>query len=125
MGSKEPDTTERLSTQHALSQAEATRGKGVVRALGSSLSGEAARRTYMMRARSLSPVRICDLVDYSSIGSSVHGILQARILERIALSSSRGSSQPRVRTRISYVSCFGGRVLYHHHLGSPYIWSWV
>ena len=36
-------------------------------------------------------------------GSSVHGILQARILERAAVPSSRGSSQPRGRTRVSYV----------------------
>ena len=34
----------------------------------------------------------CDLVDCSPPGSSVHGISQARILERVAVSSSRGSS---------------------------------
>ena len=39
--------------------------------------------------------RLCDPVDAGPIGSSVHGILQARILEWGALSSSRGSSQPR------------------------------
>ena len=37
-------------------------------------------------------------------GSSVHGILQARILERAAMASSRGSSQPRGQTPISSVS---------------------
>ena len=53
-------------------------------------------------------------------GSSVHWILQARILEWIAMPSSRGSSQPRDRTFISYVSCLGRWVLYHyHHLVSP------
>ena len=36
-------------------------------------------------------------------GSSVHGILQARILERVAISSSRGSSRPRDPTRVSWV----------------------
>ena len=36
------------------------------------------------------------LLDYSPPGSSVHGILQARILKWVAISSSRGSSQPRV-----------------------------
>ena len=46
-------------------------------------------------------------------GSSVHGILQARILEQIAVSSSRGSSSPGDWTRISCVSCIGRRVLYH------------
>ena len=39
---------------------------------------------------------LCDLVDCSPPGSSVHGILQARILAWIAISFSRGSSQPRV-----------------------------
>ena len=38
-------------------------------------------------------------------GSSVHGILQARILEWVAISFSRGSSQPRDWTRVSCVSC--------------------
>ena len=37
-----------------------------------------------------------------------HGILQARILEWIAMLSSRGSSQPRDLTEVSYVSCFAG-----------------
>ena len=44
--------------------------------------------------------------DCSPPGSSVHGILQARILEWVAISFSRGSSQPRDRTQ---VSCIGGR----------------
>ena len=43
----------------------------------------------------------CDPMDCSQPGSSVHGIFQARILERVAISSSRGSSQPRDRTLIS------------------------
>ena len=47
------------------------------------------------------------------------GILQARILEWIVTSSSRGPSPPRDQTQISYVSCFGSQVLYRqHHLGS-------
>ena len=48
-----------------------------------------------------------DLIDYSVPGSSVHGILQARILEWVAISFSRGSSQPRDQNHISYVSCIG------------------
>ena len=53
-------------------------------------------------------------------GSSVHGILQARILEWAAISFSRGSSQPWDRTCVSYISCVGRRALYHqHHPGSP------
>ena len=37
----------------------------------------------------------CDPMDHSPTGSSVHGVFQARILELVAISSSRGSSQPR------------------------------
>ena len=46
-----------------------------------------------------------------SVGSSVHGLLQARILEWVVISSSRGSSRPRDRTCISGVSCSGRWVL--------------
>ena len=38
---------------------------------------------------------LCNPMDCSPPGSSVHGILQARILEWVAMPSSRGSSQPR------------------------------
>ena len=52
-------------------------------------------------------------------GSSVHGILQARILEWVAVPSSRGSSQPSFQTCVSNVSCIDRWVLYrYHHLGS-------
>ena len=44
--------------------------------------------------------------------SSVHGILQARTLEWVAMPSSRGSSQPRDQIRVSYVSSLGRWVLY-------------
>ena len=56
---------------------------------------------------------LCDPKDCSSPGSSVHGILQARILEWIAMPSSRGSSRPRDWGRASYVSCIDRQVLYH------------
>ena len=54
-----------------------------------------------------------DPMDGSPPGSSVHGSLQARILERVPMPSSRGSSRPRDLTRISYVTCIARRVLYH------------
>ena len=38
----------------------------------------------------------CDLMDYSPLGSSVYGVPQARILKRVAISFSRGSSRPSV-----------------------------
>ena len=63
---------------------------------------------------------LCDPVDCSLSGSSVHGLLQARILERVAMTSFRGSSRSRDQIRVSYISCIGRQVLYHqHHLGSP------
>ena len=49
----------------------------------------------------------------SPTGSSVHGILQARTLEWVAMLSSRGSSWSRDWTCGSYVSCIGRWVLYH------------
>ena len=48
----------------------------------------------------------CDFMGGSLPGSSVHGILQARILERVAISFSRGSSRPRNQT---FISCMAGR----------------
>ena len=56
---------------------------------------------------------LCDPMDYSPPGSSVHGVLQARILEWVAMPSSRASSRPRDQTHVSYISCIGRRVLYH------------
>ena len=52
-------------------------------------------------------------IERSPPGSSVHGILQARIREWVAIISSRGSSRPRDGTCLSCVSCIGRRVLYH------------
>ena len=47
---------------------------------------------------------LCDPMDCSLSGSSVHGIFQARVLEWIAISSSRGSSRPKNRTRVSRIA---------------------
>ena len=46
-------------------------------------------------------VRLCDYMNYNPPGSSVHGILQARKLEWVAMPTSRGSSPPRDRSLIS------------------------
>ena len=46
---------------------------------------------------------ICDPVDCSPQNSSVHGILQARILEWVAMPFSRESSQPRDQTLVSHI----------------------
>ena len=55
---------------------------------------------------SLSCVWLCDAMDCSPPGSSIHGIFQARVLEWVAIFFSRRSSRPRDRTR---VSCIPGR----------------
>ena len=61
---------------------------------------------------------LCNLMGYSPPGSSVHGILQARILEWVVIPFPRRSSQFKSRTRILYVPCVGRWVLYHkRHLG--------
>ena len=52
---------------------------------------------------------LCDPTDCSPPGSSDHGILQARILKWVAMPSSRGSSQPRDKTILSYISCMKRR----------------
>ena len=46
---------------------------------------------------------LCNPMDCSLPGSSVHGIFQAIVLEWIAISFSRGSSQPRAQTRVSRI----------------------
>ena len=60
----------------------------------------------MLYSRSLLVIHLkySDCIDYSPPGSSVHGILQARILEWVAMPSSRGSSWPRDQTCISCIA---------------------
>ena len=70
-----------------------------------------------MRVKSLqSCLTLSDPMYCSPPGSSVHGILQARVLGRVSVPSFRGSSQPR---DLTHVSCIGKQGLYHScHLGS-------
>ena len=56
-------------------------------------------------------------MDCGTPGSSVHGILQARVLEWVAISFSRGSSRPGDRTCVSCDSCIGRQVLYQYTTG--------
>ena len=63
-------------------------------------------------------VRLCDPVDCSPSGSSVHGVSQARIPEWVAISSSRGSPRPKNGTCICLLH--GQQVLHCCcQLGSP------
>ena len=54
---------------------------------------------------------LCNSMDYGLPGSSVYGIFQARILERVAISHSRGSFQPRDQIYVSCFFCIGRRIL--------------
>ena len=47
---------------------------------------------------------LCDTLGYSLLGSSLHGILQAGILEWVAISFSRGSSRTRDQTLVSRIA---------------------
>ena len=60
----------------------------------------------------------CNPMDCSLSRSSIHGILQARVLEWVAISFSRGSSWPRDQTRVSHI--VGRRFTEAYHQGSPY-----
>ena len=77
---------------------------------------------------------LCNPMNCSPPASSARGILQARILEWVSISSSRGFAQPRVQTQVSCISCIGRQVLYHwYHLASPLFtiprlycgWNWI
>ena len=83
--------------------------------------GVCSRLSMYMCAKLLqSCLTLCNPMDCTLPGSSVHGFLQARILEWVAFILSRGFSWPRDQTCISYISCIGRRVLYlYSHLGSP------
>ena len=56
---------------------------------------------------------LCDFMDCSLPASSVHGLLQARMLEWFVISFSRGSFQPRDQTHVSCSFCIGRWILYH------------
>ena len=50
-----------------------------------------------------SSLTLCDPMDCSLPGSSIHGIFQARELESVAIAFSRGSSRPKDRTQVSHI----------------------
>ena len=57
-----------------------------------------------VKVKSFSCLTLCDPMDCSLSGSSIHGIFQARVLEWIAISFSRGSSLPRNQTWVSLIA---------------------
>ena len=79
-----------------------------------------SRNWYMALKRKVSVAQscltLCNPMDFSPPGSSVHGIFKARILEWVAISFFRESSQPRDWTPVCCVfrvSCIGRKILYH------------
>ena len=68
---------------------------------------------------------LCDPMDCSLPGSSVHGISQVRILEWFAISSSRGSSQPRVWTLTPAALALAGRFFTTELPGKPLKPNWL
>ena len=58
-------------------------------------------------------IAIWDPMDWGLPSSSVHGVLQARILEWVAITYSRGSSRPRDQIHVSCISCTGRWIIYH------------
>ena len=70
------------------------------RPLGCILVPEMKGKVLVAQARGA----LCHPVDCSPPGSSSHGILQARVLEWVAISFCRGSSQPRDRTLVSHIA---------------------
>ena len=63
---------------------------------------------------------LCDPIDFSLSGSSVHGIVQASVLEWIAVPFSKGSSQPRDRTQVSRIA---GRFLTIWTTREAHLWT--
>ena len=66
------------------------------------------QETILRRALLLAHIRL-----FETPGPSVHGVFQARILEWVAISPSRGSSWSRDRTCVSWITCIGRWVLYY------------
>ena len=77
--------------------------------------------SYLFYTYLLSGSVVSDPLDCSLPDSSLHGIFQARILEWVAISYSKGSSWPRDRTHVSWISCIGRWILYR--LASPGKWN--
>ena len=76
--------------------------KGQGSGLGAGIQDKNSQDRSVLFAQSC-PI-LCDPMDCRPPGSSVHGILKARILEEVAIHSSRESSQPRGQIHVSHVS---------------------
>ena len=75
----------------------------------------------VLRACSVMSI-LCDPLNCSLPGSSLHGISQARILEWVVIPFSSGSSPSKYQTHISCVSCIGRQILYHWVIWEAHIY---
>ena len=83
---------------------------------GGYFTAETPKKTETETKVAQSCLTLCDPMDRSLGGASIHGIFQARVLEWVAISFFRGSSQPRDQTRVSRIA---SRHFYHQsHQGS-------
>ena len=124
-GREESDTTERLHFHFSLScigegngnplQCSCLENPRDGGAWWAAVYGVAQSRTRLKRLSSSSSSNptLCDPMDYSLPSFSVHGILQGRLLEWVAIPFPRGSSQPRNQTCVFCVLCVDRRILYH------------
>ena len=117
-GVSESDRTEQLHTEVMLPSpflfGRAVSVIGFLRRMIQKIHSRRVEKSLHVCAKSLQLcLTLSDPVDCSPPGSSVHGILQARILEWVAMPAFRASSQPRDQTRVSYVSCISRQILYH------------
>ena len=96
----------------------------ITKAHGSTLPRPNTKKTQKLSFSSVrvgfSRVQLYDPMDCNPPDSSVHGILQARILEWVAISHSSGSSLPMDPTLISCFSCISRWVLYYWYISN--IW---
>ena len=87
--------------------------------------GEQRLHCLLEHLRAQSYLTLCDSMGCSPPGSSVHEIPQARILEWVATSSSRGSSLPRNLTCVSCTSRIGRWILYHCFIWKAEHWNLI
>ena len=118
-GSSEAEDPKDFALAHTYGEWERTRGRrragGVCQEFRDraqvSLGGEPGYQSPRVCLRAQSGPTFCDPMDSSLPGSSVRRILQARVLERLAISSFRRSCESRGQTHISCISC--RQILYH------------
>ena len=110
-GHKESDSTEQLNNNKFIRPRRQEAFTGLT-CLNSLKEISLIQRKVKALVAPLCPT-LYDLMDCNPPGSSVHRILQAKILEWVTISFSRGYSQSRDQTCVSYISCIGRWILYH------------